>query len=88
MNAVGIIGVGNMGGGMLARLRSLQVAVAVCDVDPLRVAQARQLGAQVCESPTQLVQSLGPEGARSGGGGSARCESLVPAVCARRCPMD
>ncbi len=62
MNAVGIIGVGNMGGGMLARLRSLQVAVAVCDVDPLRAAQARQLGAQVCESPAQLVKTLGPEG--------------------------
>ncbi len=62
MNSVGIIGVGNMGGGMLARLRSLQVSVAACDLDPLREAQARQLGAQVCATPAQLVQSLAPQG--------------------------
>lgn len=62
MNPVGIIGVGNMGGGMLTRLRSLQVSVAACDLDPLREAQARQWGAQVCATPAQLVQSLAPEG--------------------------
>ena len=62
MNSVGIIGVGNMGGGMLARLRTLQVSVAACDLDPLREAQARQLGAQVCATPAQLVQSLAPQG--------------------------
>lgn len=62
MNAVGIIGVGNMGGGMLARLRSLQVSVVACDMDPTREAQARQLGAQVCATPAQLVQALAPDG--------------------------
>lgn len=62
MNAVGIIGVGNMGGGMLARLRSLQVSVVACDMDPTREAQARQLGAQVCATPAQLVQPLAPDG--------------------------
>ena len=62
MNAVGIIGVGNMGGGMLARLRSLQVSVVACDMDPTREAQARQLGAQVSATPAQLVQALAPDG--------------------------
>jgi 3-hydroxyisobutyrate dehydrogenase-like beta-hydroxyacid dehydrogenase len=62
MNAVGIVGVGNMGGGMLARLRSLQVSVVACDMDPTREAQARQLGAQVCATPAQLVQALAPDG--------------------------
>lgn len=62
MNAVGIIGVGNMGGGMLARLRSLRVSVVACDMDPTREAQARQLGAQVCATPAQLVQALAPDG--------------------------
>lgn len=62
MNVVGIIGVGNMGGGMLARLRSLQVPVAVCDPDPNRVADARQLGAQVYETPAQVAQHLAPTG--------------------------
>lgn len=62
MNAVGIMGVGNMGGGMLARLRSLQVNVGACDIDPVRVAQAGRQGARLCATPAQLVQSLAPKG--------------------------
>ena len=42
---IGIIGVGNMGGAMAARLLTQGYLVAVHDIDALREAQAVRLGA-------------------------------------------
>lgn len=54
---VGIIGVGNMGGAMAARLLSQRYLVAVHDIDPQREAQAVALGAMACPTPTGLAAS-------------------------------
>ena len=59
---IGLIGAGNMGGGMLRRLRHLGQAVAVCDVDPQRQGQAAALGACLCDSAAQVAASLSPQG--------------------------
>ena len=52
---VGIIGVGNMGLAMASRLLGLGWPIAVRDIDPLREAMARSLGAQVCASPATVA---------------------------------
>lgn len=54
---VGVIGVGNMGGAMAARLLSLGYLVAVHDVDAHREAQAVALGAMACPTPAGLAAS-------------------------------
>ena len=54
---VGIIGVGNMGGAMAARLLSQGYLVAVHDVDAQREAQAVALGAMACATATGLASS-------------------------------
>ena len=54
---VGIIGVGNMGGAMAARLLSQGYLVAVHDLDPQREAQAVNLGAMACATATGLASS-------------------------------
>lgn len=54
---VGIIGVGNMGGAMAARLLSQDYLVAVHDIDAQREAQAVGLGAMACATATGLASS-------------------------------
>ncbi|HEX3141385.1 MAG TPA: NAD(P)-dependent oxidoreductase, partial [Rhizobacter sp.] len=52
-----IIGVGNMGGAIAARLLSLGYLVAVHDIDAQREAQAVSLGAMACATATGLASS-------------------------------
>jgi putative dehydrogenase len=54
---VGLIGVGNMGGAMAARLLSLGYLIAVHDIDAQREAQAVALGAMACPTPAGLAAS-------------------------------
>jgi 3-hydroxyisobutyrate dehydrogenase len=51
---VGVIGIGNMGFAMAARLRELGWTVAVRDIDAAREAAAAALGARVCTTPAEL----------------------------------
>lgn len=60
--AVAVVGAGNMGGGMLARLRALGWAVGVHDSDPQAQARAVDLGAVPFDSAMQAAQSLAPQG--------------------------
>ena len=59
---VAVLGAGNMGGALVARLREHQVSVSVCDPDEQRQAEALSVGAQVLPTPLAAVQSLGPDG--------------------------
>lgn len=59
---VAVVGAGNMGGSMLARLRTLGWAVGVHDRDEQAQAQAIALGAVPCDSAMQAAQSLAPHG--------------------------
>jgi 3-hydroxyisobutyrate dehydrogenase-like beta-hydroxyacid dehydrogenase len=61
-HTVAVLGAGNMGGAMVARLREQGVRVTVCDPDPQRQDESRAVGAQVVDSPLAAAQSLGPEG--------------------------
>lgn len=61
-NAVAVVGAGNMGGAMLARLRDLGWSVAVHDTDALAQARAVDLGALPCSSAGLAAQSLAPQG--------------------------
>ncbi len=51
MKPVAVVGAGNMGGAMAARLLSLGWPVQACDVDPARQSEQRALGAVVCDTP-------------------------------------
>jgi putative dehydrogenase len=62
MTGIGIVGVGNMGGGMLTRLRSLGEPVLACDIDPLRRQQALAQGASLADSPADLARHLSDQG--------------------------
>lgn len=53
---VGIVGVGNMGGGMASNLLSRGWAVAVCDIDADKVAALVGKGAQALASPQLIAQ--------------------------------
>jgi 3-hydroxyisobutyrate dehydrogenase-like beta-hydroxyacid dehydrogenase len=55
---VGIIGVGNMGGGMAKRLLSQGWAVYVCDIDPHKTKALQTLGATVHATPNALAQQV------------------------------
>jgi 3-hydroxyisobutyrate dehydrogenase-like beta-hydroxyacid dehydrogenase len=59
---VAVVGAGNMGGGMLTRLRGLGWSVAVHDIDPLAQSQAVALGAVACGSAMEAAQRLTPDG--------------------------
>lgn len=58
MKSVGIIGVGNMGGGMARRLLSQGWAVHVRDVDPAVLAPLQVLGAVVQPTPAALAEAV------------------------------
>ena len=55
---VGIIGVGNMGGGMAKRLLSQGWAVHVCDIDAHKTTALQSLGAIVHATPHALAQQV------------------------------
>jgi L-threonate 2-dehydrogenase len=55
MNSVAIVGVGNMGGAMAARLLEQGWAVRACDIDAGKIEALKTLGAAVGESPAQTV---------------------------------
>jgi L-threonate 2-dehydrogenase len=59
---VAVVGAGNIGGAMLARLRDLAWQVGVHDTDAQAQAQAVALGAEPCGSAGQAAQSLAPQG--------------------------
>lgn len=56
--SVGIIGVGNMGGGMAKRLLSQGWAVHVCDIDAHKTTALQSLGAIVHATPHALAQQV------------------------------
>jgi 3-hydroxyisobutyrate dehydrogenase-like beta-hydroxyacid dehydrogenase len=60
--AVAVVGAGNMGGGMLARLRRLAWSVGVHDHDPQAQARAVALGAEPAASAKAAAQSLASQG--------------------------
>jgi putative dehydrogenase len=60
--SVAVVGAGNMGGGMLARLLALGWAVGVYDMNPQAQEQAIALGAVPFDSAMQAAQSLAPHG--------------------------
>jgi L-threonate 2-dehydrogenase len=53
--SVGIVGVGNMGGGMAANLLGRGWPVAVCDIDAGKVDTLQSLGATACASPALVA---------------------------------
>jgi len=59
---VAVVGAGNMGGGMLIRLRGLGWTVAVHDIDPQLQSKAVALGAVACGSAMEAAQHLAPDG--------------------------
>jgi 3-hydroxyisobutyrate dehydrogenase len=59
---VAVVGAGNMGGGMLARLRGLGWSVAVHDIDPRVQSRAVALGAFACGSAMEAARNLAPDG--------------------------
>ncbi len=62
LTQVAVVGAGNMGGGMLARLLGLGWSVAVRDIDPRVQSQAVALGAVACGSPMEAARMLAPNG--------------------------
>ena len=60
--AVAVVGAGNMGGAMVARLCEKGWKVTVCDIDPACQRKARAAGAVLAENPARAVASLGPGG--------------------------
>ena len=59
---VAMIGAGNMGGAMVARLCGLGWPVVVCDIDPLRQHQALGAGAHLADTPETAARALVPDG--------------------------
>lgn len=59
---VAVVGAGNMGGGMLRRLRGLGWSVAVHDIEPQVQSQAVALGAVACGSAMEAARMLEPDG--------------------------
>lgn len=62
LTQVAVVGAGNMGGGMLARLLGLGWSVAVRDIDPRVQSQAVALGAVACGSAMEAARMLAPDG--------------------------
>lgn len=59
---VAFVGAGNMGGAMVQRLRDRGWPVAVCDIDPVRQAEARAAGARLCDTPAVAAAALDDAG--------------------------
>ena len=60
--AVAMVGAGNMGGAMVARLRDGEISVVVCDIDPLRQQQALAAGASLADTPALAAAMLDEQG--------------------------
>ena len=60
--SVAVIGAGNMGGAMVARLCELGWSVVVCDIDPVRQRQAIEAGAHVADAPETTARALAVDG--------------------------
>lgn len=59
---VAVVGAGNMGGAMVARLSEKGWKVTVCDIDSTCQRAARAAGAMLAENPARAVASLRPGG--------------------------
>ena len=59
---VAVIGAGNMGGAMVARLCDGGTSVVVCDIDALRRQQAADAGACLADTPAMAAAALGDDG--------------------------
>jgi 3-hydroxyisobutyrate dehydrogenase-like beta-hydroxyacid dehydrogenase len=59
---VALVGAGNMGAGMVARLCEGGFDVVVCDIDPLRQQEAALAGARLVDTPEQAAATLGDQG--------------------------
>lgn len=57
-----MLGAGNMGGAMVARLATLGWSVVVCDIDPVRQQQALAHGAALAATPREAAEALLPDG--------------------------
>jgi L-threonate 2-dehydrogenase len=55
MNTVAIVGVGNMGSAMAARLLEQGWAVRACDIDAAKIESLEILGAAACASPAEAI---------------------------------
>jgi 3-hydroxyisobutyrate dehydrogenase-like beta-hydroxyacid dehydrogenase len=55
---VAVIGAGNMGGAMVARLCEAGWPVVVCDIDPLRQQQSADAGARLADTPALAAAAL------------------------------
>ena len=55
---VGYIGLGQMGSAMVSRLLDTDVRVGVCDLDPVPVARATELGAEAFATPAALAEAF------------------------------
>jgi L-threonate 2-dehydrogenase len=60
--SVALVGAGNMGGAMVARLCEKGWSVTVCDIDPACQRAARSAGALLADNPARAVAKLGPGG--------------------------
>lgn len=60
--SVAVIGAGNMGGAMVARLCEQGWQVGACDVDPARQQQALAVGAELADRPDTLARALSDGG--------------------------
>ncbi len=58
LRSAGVVGIGNMGGGMAARLLSLGWTVRVRDLDASREQALQALGAQVAATPAEAAQGV------------------------------
>ncbi|MFZ2826068.1 NAD(P)-dependent oxidoreductase [Hydrogenophaga sp.] len=59
---VAVIGAGNMGGAMVARLCELGWTVVVCDIEPSRQQQALEAGAHLADTPETAARALSADG--------------------------
>ncbi|WP_342129993.1 NAD(P)-dependent oxidoreductase [Hydrogenophaga sp. OTU3427] len=59
---VGLVGAGNMGGAMLARLRECGWLVAMHDIAAARCDEAQALGARVCANAAEVARGLASDG--------------------------
>ena len=59
---VAVVGAGNMGGAIVARLCELGWSVVVCDIDPVRQRQALVAGADLADTPETAARALSADG--------------------------
>ena len=60
--SVAVVGAGNMGSAMVARLCELGWAVVVCDINPARQQEALEAGAHLADTPETAVRALESDG--------------------------